>query len=118
MCIRDRFDCDADLPGGLPLGRACQQAGISPMPTSAAGNDDCYQATLAVERALAIALLCARCQGRYEWDGTLDTKTVMTATAWDCLPWPQAGTPATCAVPGTAAPGTVPVPAAAHGQRR
>ena len=27
------FDCDLDLPGGLPLGRACQQAGISPMAT-------------------------------------------------------------------------------------
>ena len=98
------FDCDADLPGGLPLGRACQQAGISPMPTADAGNENSYQATLAVERALAIALLCARRQGRYEWAGTLDTKTVMTAAAWDCLPWPQAGAPSADAAP------------AAHGQ--
>jgi hypothetical protein len=88
------FDCDLDLPGGLPLGRACQQAGISPVPTSGADTESCYQATLAVERALAIALLCARHQGRYEWDGTLDTKTVMTASAWDCLPWPQERAPA------------------------
>jgi hypothetical protein len=87
------FDCDLDLPGGLPLGRACQQAGINPMPASGAGNESCYRATLAVERALAIALLCARHQGRYEWAGTIDTKTVMTASAWDCLPWPQAGAP-------------------------
>jgi hypothetical protein len=100
------FDCDADLPGGLPLGRACQQAGISPMPTVGAGNENSYQATLAVERALAIALLCARHQGRYEWAGTLDTKTVMTAAAWDCLPWPQAGAPSTDAGP------------AAHGQHQ
>jgi hypothetical protein len=99
------FDCDLDLPGGLPLGRACQQAGISPAPTSGAGNKSCYQATLAVERALAIALLCARHQGRYEWDGTLDTKTVMTACAWDCLPWPEAG-----------APGSAAALTAAHGQ--
>ena len=87
------FDCDLDLPGGLPLGRACQQAGISPLPDTGAGNESRYQATLAVERALAIALLCARHQGRYEWDGTLDTKTVMTAAAWDCLPWPQERAP-------------------------
>jgi hypothetical protein len=100
------FDCDLDLPGGLPLGRACQQSGISPMPTAEAGNESCYQATLAVERALAIALLCARHQGRYEWAGTLDTKTVMTASAWDCLSWPQAG-----------APGADAALTAAHGQR-
>ena len=25
------FDCDLDLPGGPPLGRACQQAGHQPM---------------------------------------------------------------------------------------
>lgn len=87
------FDCDLDLPGGLPLGRACQQAGINPAPTSGAGNESCYQPTLAVERALAIALLCARHQGRYEWDGTLDTKTVIAASAWDCLPWPQERAP-------------------------
>ena len=99
------FDCDLDLPGGLPLGRACQQAGISPVPTSGAGNESCYQATLAVERALAIALLCAWHQGRYEWDGTLDTKTVMTASAWDCLPWPTTG-----------APGADAALTAAHGQ--
>jgi hypothetical protein len=99
------FDCDLDLPGGLPLGRACQQAGISPMTTVGAGHESWYQATLAVERALAIALLCARHQGRYEWDGTLDTKTVMTASAWDCLPWPPAG-----------APGADAALTAAHGQ--
>ena len=39
-----------------------------------------------------IALLCARHQGRYEWDGILDTETVMAAAAWDCLPWPHNGT--------------------------
>jgi hypothetical protein len=99
------FDCDLDLPGGLPLGQACQQAGISPMTTVGTGNESWYQATLAVERALAIALLCARHEGRYEWTGTLDTKTVMTASAWDCLPWPQAG-----------APGADAALTAAHGQ--
>ena len=89
----DLFDCDLDLPGGLPLGHACQQAGISPMATADVRDEGWDSATLAVERALAIALLCARHQGRYEWAGTLDTKTVMTAAAWDCLPWPPAGAP-------------------------
>ncbi len=91
------FDCDADLPGELPLGQACQQAGIRRRTTAGAGNENWYQATLAVEQALAIALLCARHQGRYEWDGTLDTKTVMTASAWDCLPWPPTGAPGSAA---------------------
>ena len=87
------FDCDLDLPGGLPLGRACQQAGISPMTTVGTRDEGWDPATLAVERALAFARLCARHQGRYEWDGTLDTGAVMAASAWDCLPWPEAGTP-------------------------
>jgi hypothetical protein len=100
------FDCDLDLPGGLSLGQACQQAGISPMTTVGTANEGGYQATLAVERALAIALVCARHQGRYEWGGILDTKTVMTASAWDCLPWP----------PAEAAGADVPL-AAANGQR-
>lgn len=112
------FDCDLDLPGGLPLGQACQQAGINPMTTAEAPGEGGYHTTLAVERALAIALLCARHQGRYEWTGALDTRTMMTDSAWDCLPWPETAAPATCAVPGTAAPGAIPVPAAAHGQRR
>jgi hypothetical protein len=87
------FDCDLDLPGGLPLGRACQQARISPMTTVGARAGGWDTATLAVERALALALLCARHQGRYEWDGMLDTRAVMAASAWDCLPWPDAGAP-------------------------
>jgi hypothetical protein len=80
-------DCDLDLPGaGLPLGQACQQAGISPTGTGAAGQGTSHPATLAVKRTLVIALLCARHQGRYEWDGVLDTEEVMAAATWDCLP--------------------------------
>jgi hypothetical protein len=102
------FDCDLDLPGGLPLGQACQKAGIIPMATAGARGEGRNPVTLAVERALSIALLCARHQGRYEWAGTLDIRTVMTASAWDCLPWPE-----------TAAPGGAdPVPAAAPGRRQ
>jgi hypothetical protein len=36
-----------------------------------------------VERALAIALVCARHLGRYRWDGTLHTGPVIAAAAWD-----------------------------------
>jgi hypothetical protein len=83
-------DCDLDLPGaGLPLGQACQQAGISPMGTGAVGQGTSHPATLAVKRALVIALLCARHHCRYEWDGILDTGEAMTAATWDCLPWPE-----------------------------
>jgi hypothetical protein len=82
-------DCDLDLPGaGLPLGQACQQAGISPMGTGAVGQGTSHPATLAVKRALVIALLCARHHGRYEWDGILDTGEAMAAATWDCLPRP------------------------------
>jgi hypothetical protein len=82
-------DCYLDLPGaGLPLGQACQQAGISPMGTGAVGQGTSHPATLAVERALVIALLCARHHGRYEWDGILDTGEAMAAATWDCLPRP------------------------------
>jgi hypothetical protein len=99
----DLFDCDLDLAGDLPLGQACQQAGISPMRTGTAPHEGRHPVTLAVERALALALLCAKHQGRYEWTGTLDTEAVMAASAWDCLPWPQA---ATAASTGTRAPGS------------
>jgi hypothetical protein len=113
-------DCDLDLPGaGLPLGQACQQAAISPTGTGATGQGPSHPATLAVQRALVIALLCARRQGRYEWDGTLDTGEVMAAATWDCLPWPE--TAARTALSGHVAgpPGGVgsDLPAAA-GQRQ
>ncbi len=60
-------------PGDLV--QASRYAGIAPVA-------DCSQqqptdmeliAALAVERALVIALVCARHQGRYEWAGTLGT---------------------------------------------
>jgi hypothetical protein len=102
------FDCDLDLPGGLPLGQACQQAGITPMPAAGVADEDWHPATLAVARALAIALLCARHQGRYEWAGTLDTRALMAASTWDCLPWSE---------PGAAGAGAIPA-AAAHGQHQ
>lgn len=88
------FDCGLDLPGHLPLGQACQRVGISPLQADATRMEGWHPVTLAVERALAVALLCAKHQGRYQWTGTLDTKTVMAAGAWDCLPWPQAAAPA------------------------
>jgi hypothetical protein len=84
------FDCGLDLPDGLSLEQACRQTGISPMPADTTRLEDWHPVTLAVGRALAIALLCARHQGRYEWPGTLDIEAVLAAGAWDCLPWPEA----------------------------
>jgi hypothetical protein len=84
------FDCGLDLPRGLSLEQACRQAGVSPMPAGATRLEDWHPVTLAVGRALAIAVLYARHQDRYEWTGTLDTEAVLAAGAWDCLPWPEA----------------------------
>jgi hypothetical protein len=95
------FDCGLDLPGCPPLGRACQQAGIAVGPGGSWRGGDRpagrQAAALAVERALMIALVCARHQGRYEWTGTLSIGQVMAATTWDCLPWPGSDTPAALA---------------------
>jgi hypothetical protein len=39
-----------------------------------------------VQRALMIALVCARHQGRYHWAGALRIGPVLAAATWDCLP--------------------------------
>ena len=85
------FDCQLDLPGSPSLEQACQQAGIISPHGSPPGEDRSaghQAAALTVERALMIALLCARHQGRYDWAGTLRTGQVMAAATWDCLPQP------------------------------
>jgi hypothetical protein len=83
------FDCGLDLPGRLTLEKACEQAGLAVH--SAAGLPGGWQA---VQRALMIALVCARHQGRYQWDETMHITQVMAATAWDCLPGPDLEVPA------------------------
>ncbi len=113
-------DCDLDLPGaGLPLGQACQQAGISPTGSGAAGQGTSHPATLAVKRALVIALLCARHHRRYEWDGIMDIGEVMAAATWDCLPWPETTARTMAADCGARPPGGADVAlSAASGQRQ
>ena len=112
------FDCGLDLPGSLSLGQACQQAGIGPMGTGTARDEGWHPVTLAVERALVVALLCARHQGRYEWAGTLDTRAVMAASAWDCLPWPKPTAPPARTSPGAPAPDGPDPALATPGQRK
>ncbi len=85
------FDCPADLPGQPFLQDACQQARLTARPGSLpAGLDETAAAgmlaALLVERALIMALVCARHLGRYHWDGTLNTGDIMAAGTWDCLP--------------------------------
>lgn len=112
-------DCDLDLPGaGRPLGQACQEAGISPTGTGGTSQGTSHPATLAVQRALVIALLCARHHGRYEWDGVLDTGQVMAAATWDCLPWPETTGRTVVTGCGTPPPGAEAAPPAAAGQRQ
>jgi hypothetical protein len=87
------FDCGLDLPGTPSLELACQQAGIA----AGSGADEAdgrEAAMLAVERALMIALVCARHQGRYNWAETLRIGPVLAAATWDCLPQPATDTAA------------------------
>lgn len=89
---RDRaamFDCLLDLPGGPSLEQACQQFGIRLGSRLFRGQDqpdeDRLLAALMVQRALAIALSCARYLEYYRWEGTLDTEQIMAASTWDCF---------------------------------
>jgi len=84
------FDCPGDLPGQPFLEDACQRARLTAGPGCLpAGLDDPAAArmlaALLAERALIMALVCARHLGRYSWDGTLDTGDIMAASTWDCL---------------------------------
>jgi hypothetical protein len=93
------YDCSDGLPGTRSLEHACQDACLATRPAGAAGGQDAEAAApvlaaLAVERALAIALVCARRMGRYTWDGTLSTGDIMTVSTWDCLPQPGTSRPA------------------------
>jgi hypothetical protein len=94
------FDCGLDLPGRPSLGPACQRAGVTPGPGHSgpgAGLPAGWQAAaLAVERALMIALVCGRHQGRYAWPGTIRTGRIMAVAAWDCLPWSGPAVPDPC----------------------
>jgi hypothetical protein len=84
------FDCPGDLPGQPFLEDACQQACLTARPGHLpAGLDETAAArmlaALMVERALIMALVCARHLGRYGWEGTLSTADIMAASTWDCL---------------------------------
>jgi hypothetical protein len=84
------FDCPGDLPGQPFLEDACQRACLTARPGSLpAGLDETAAAgllaTLMAERALIMALVCARHLDRYRWEGTLNTGDIMAASTWDCL---------------------------------
>jgi len=91
------IDTARDLPGGPGLAGVCEQAQVG-LPTDPASpgarlvrpgeGEPVTAVTAAVTRAMAVALACARYLGRYEWDGTLDAMSILTAHAWDCLPRP------------------------------
>ena len=58
-----------------------------------------HLAAAAAERALAIALACARELGQYRWEGTLRTARMMAVAAWDLFPvvaWDDTGHQPAC----------------------
>jgi hypothetical protein len=101
------FDCLLDLPCNPSLQQACRQASVSlgtDLFTGPDQPDDCgLLAARAVQRALAIALICARYLGRYHWEGTLDTGQIMAANAWDSFlsPRPRSGDSVPVTMAGT-----------------
>jgi hypothetical protein len=80
--------------GGGDLASACRSAGIGASAACTAGGIVSatgpaaagQTAAMTAERALVIALACARQGGLYEWDGTLSTARMMAAAAWDLFP--------------------------------
>ena len=83
------FDCWRDLPGTPPLELACRQVRIIASPEDSRDStklDAWHASAAAVERALTIALICARHQGRYDWTGTLHSGSIVAAATWDFLP--------------------------------
>jgi len=80
--------------GGGDLASACRDAGIMASPEGLTGGTvnpadpeaPGLLAAAASERALVIALACARRSGLYEWDGTLRAARIMAAAAWDLFP--------------------------------
>lgn len=86
------IDMPLDLPGTPSLDDACERAGITTWTDQALPGESVLPAdgeplaSMAVERALVIALICARYLGRYEWKGILSSTRIIAGTAWDCFP--------------------------------
>jgi hypothetical protein len=99
------IDSAEDLPAPGDLGDASRYADIAPVAgcSQQQPTDMELIAAQTVERALVIALACARHLRRYQWPATVDTRPMMLANAWDCFPHltsigstadaPQAGAP-------------------------
>ncbi len=99
------FDCLLDLPGHPSLLQACQRAGIAVSPGFAysggfgGGLDPLVRGELAAahatERALIIALVCARHLSRCTWPTPLHSASIMTDSVWDCFAHLRPGRSAT-----------------------
>jgi hypothetical protein len=82
--------------GSHDLADTCRQAWVLASPASTASDVTAGHpaepwtaerlAAAAAERALVIALACARGVDRYRWEGTICTARIMAATAWDLFP--------------------------------
>ena len=88
-------DVCADLGHG-DLAEASRAAGVvvapasaypsSPSPGPAGDPWAVERLAAAAERALAIALVCARGLGRYQWETAISTARILSATTWDLFP--------------------------------
>ena len=100
------IDSAEDLPAPGGLAEASRYAHIA----SGAGcsqqqpTDTELIAARTVERALVIALACARHLRRYHWPTTIDTRPMMVANTWDCFPHLTSTGSAADAPPPTGAP--------------
>jgi len=91
------IDTSADLGSTQDdLADVCRRAGVAPSPASMGLDQTSYGpadpgaaerlAAAAAERALAVALACARGLDRYRWEGIIRTDRIMAATTWDLFP--------------------------------
>jgi hypothetical protein len=100
------IDSAEDLPAPGDLVDASRYADIAPVAAGCSQQQPTDMELIAaqtVERALVIALACARHLRQYQWPATVDTRPMMLANAWDCFPHltsigstadaPQAGAP-------------------------
>jgi len=86
--IATLVDVGADLGDLAEASRAADVVNTSASSLGLAGDSEAAElmAAAASERALAIALICARSLGKYQWATAISAARIMAATTWDLFP--------------------------------